>query len=674
MADLLDIGTTGLLSNQVGIATTGHNIANSNVEGYSRQQAVFGTQVSQRGVGGFHGSGVITQEVRRVSDQFLVNQLRRDIEEFSSHDAFVGFVTQLESLVANEQAGLSAGLQNFFAAVQVAGEDPASLTARQQVLSESQNLATRFNTLYDRVLTQSEAVNQQIVLASEQINSIGRSIAGLNQKIAIASGQAGGAAPNDLLDKRDIALNELSKLVSTSTSVQDGNQINVFIGKGQPLVLSSQASELKVVNSTTRPGEKEVLVAGINVSENLDGGSLGAMIRTRGAILTPALNIMGQIALGLTSELNAVQERGIDLFGQAGQALFADMNSDKARLGRALPDQNNNSESNGIIGVSIQDVSVLSADDYVLSFEGPTANAYTLSRSSDGKVVSSGSFSASPTTVTTPEGFDITLESGSFNVGDRVLIQPTRNGSRDFAVALTRPENLAFSQAMRAGAAVHNTGNGEITQGEVVAVRTADGSSLLPDFSTAGQLSPPLLIRFDSSTSYSILDNSDPNNPTDLVPAQSGLNFVPGSSNSILPTDPADPGFRGYTISIDGAPQIGDEFSIEFNSNGIGDSRNALAMADVQTTAILNGGVHSFTDAYSGLVQGIAAQVGQARVDRDASEALMNQTKNSRDSVSGVNLDEEAARLIQLEQAYNASAQVIQVARELFNTLLSAFR
>lgn len=674
MVDLLNIGTSGLLSNQVGITTTGHNIANANVEGYSRQQVLFESQVPQRGAAGFLGSGVITQEVRRISDQFVVNQLRKDIENFSGHDAFVGFATQLESLIANEQAGLSAGLQSLFSAIQVAGEDPASLTARQQVLSESENLATRFNTLYDQILSQSIAVNQQVTLATDQINGLGKSIADLNQKIAVAGGQAGGAAPNDLLDKRDIALNELSKLVSVSTSVQDGNQVNVFVGKGQPLVLGSQSSVLTISNSATRPGEKDVFIAGINVSDDLKGGSLGAMLRVRGDILNPALNTMGQIALGISAELNATQERGVDLFGQPGQPLFADINSEDARLGRALVDANNNDESNGILGITVRDVSRVSTDDYILSFDGPSSDSYALSRASDGVVVSSGTFAGSPSTVSTPEGFDITLESGNFSLGDRVRIEPTRNGARDFQVVLARPEGLAFAQAVRTGAAVHNTGSGDVSQGEVIAVRTPDGSALLPDFSTPGELAPPLLIRFDTPETYRILDNSDPNNPVDLVPAQTGLNFVPGASNSLLPTDPTDPGFRGYTVNINGEPQTGDEFTIEFNSGGVGDSRNALAMADVQSMPVLNGGINSFSDVYNGLVQNVAAQVSQSRVSRDASETLMNQTLNARDSVSGVNLDEEAARLIQLEQAYNASAQVIQVAREIFDTLLSAFR
>ncbi len=673
MADLLQIGTSGLLTYQAGIQTTGHNIANASVEGYSRQEVNYKTRIPQRGAGGYIGSGVQTENIRRISNQFLTNQLRSATEEFARQSTFVDFVTQLESLVASESSGLSGALQSFFSSLQVAGEDPASLTGRQQILSEAENLATRFNTIYNRITGQATSVNQQIELAVSEINDLAGGIAELNNKIALAQGQAGGASPNDLLDQREILLQRLSELVSVNTSFQDGNQINVFIGKGQSLVLGPNTSPLRAEDSRSRPGEVDILIGSSDVSNGIDLGELGALLKIREEILDPALNTIGQIAIGFSIEMNRQQEKGIDLFGQLGDPLFADVNRQAARLDRVVPNLNNDKDGDGVVGVRIEDIAKLTTEDYRLEFTGPTASDFVLTRASNGEIVKTGAFGSSlPASVLTSEGFSIELESGSFTVGDSLLIQPTRKAALEFDVKLDRVENLALGQAVRGRAAVHNTGAGSISNGEVLDVRTTNGTGLLADFATAQSLSPPLLVRFTSPTSYDILDNSDPNNPVDLMPPQNGLNFVPGSDNSLFPTDPINPAYRGYIFSIGGEPATGDEFFIEFNTDGVGDNRNAVAMVALQNRTIFNNGVHSVNSAYAGFVQGIAAEVGQAKIDRDASEALLNQTQSARDSLSGVNLDEEAARLIQLEQAYNASAQVIQVGRELFDILLNA--
>lgn len=673
MADLLEIGTSGLLASQAGIATAGHNIANANVEGYSRQEAIYTSQIPQRGAGGFVGSGVITSEIRRVSDSFLANQLRADTEQYAKFETFVGFVSQLEALLANESAGLASGMQGFFASLQAASDDPASITARQQILGEASNLQNRFNTLYNKIQSQTLAINEQIGTAVQQINGLATGIAELNRKIGLAKGQAGGAEPNDLLDKRDILLNELSELISVKTSTQDGDSINVFVGKGQTLVLGGQTTRIDAVRSATSPGEVDLKVGKSDISDGLDGGTLGALLDIRQQVLAPTQNTLGQLAIGLADSVNKQQQLGTDLFDQLGLNLFSDINDSAATLARALPSRDNDSESNGIISVNIDNVSELRNEDYVLEFIGPTAQNFSLNLASTGERVASGTFTgSSPSSVQTDRGFSLTLESGNFHVGDKIVIQPTRNGAREFAVQMERPESLALGQPIRTSTVVHNTGTGSISAGSMLAVRTTDDTGLLPTFATAEEISPPLLVRFTSPTSYDILDNTDPNAPVDVIPAMRNLSFVPGTQNELFPTDSFDPNFRGYQVSVNGAPRAGDEFNISFNSSGVGDNRNALDMISLQTENFMNRGVNSLTDVYSSLVQGVAAQVGQAKIDRDAAASLREQSQNTLNAITGVNLDEEAARLIQLEQAYNASAQVISVGRQLFDTLLNA--
>src|SRR5690606_27322693 len=134
-------------------------------------------------------------------------------------------------------------------------------------------------------------------------------------------------------------------------------------------------------------------------------------------------------------------------------------------------------------------------------------------------------------------------------------------------------------------------------------------------------------------------------------------------------------------LTLSGRPQEGDTFSVAFNANGVSDNRNALKLADLQSKATIGvdpaapgtTGV-SVSDGYGDLVERVGTLTAQARLDGEATTAILKQATDNRDSLSGINLDEEAANLIKFEQYYNASAQVIQVARSLFDTLINSFR
>ena len=672
MADLLNIGKSGLMAHQTALETVGHNIANANVDGYSRQRTVQATGVPQFTGAGWQGNGVITSDIQRVSDQFLTNQFRADAGAFSGLDNTVASLQQIESMLGDDQSGLNTAMQQFFSAIQAASNDPTSLPARQQVLSQAQALEGRLNDLTRRIDSQIEGGGAGIATTTESINRLTSNIAELNATIAAAYGQSG-ASPNDLLDKRDILINELSELVSVTTTVQDGHQVNVFIGDGQSVVLGNKATMLSTAPSKTDSAQQDILIGNAVITSGISGGTLGSMLALNGGVLKETQNTLGQIALGLADAVNRQQALGVDLNGHIGNAVFTDINSDSARYDRAIIDDNNSPLSNGAIGVDITDASQLTTNDYVLSFNGPSDNSYAISHAATGEVISAGEFSSTrPAKTISIDGFSISLDAGNFSVGDSVLIQPTKTGAQSFNVQMTRPEELAFAQAIRTDSHVGNSGTGKISEGEVLNVYSADGSSLLADFSAAKKLTPPLLVRFTSESTYSVFDNTDPSNPVALVPALNDVPFVPGTENQVFPTNPQDPGFRGYQVSIGGSPKLGDEFEIEFNSHGVGDNRNAIALADLQVLNTLDNGSRSYANAYSGLVQKIGGMTSGSMIERDAAQALMNQSRNARDSVSGVNLDEEAAKLIQFEHAYNASAQVIQVARTIFDSLLSA--
>ena len=149
-------------------------------------------------------------------------------------------------------------------------------------------------------------------------------------------------------------------------------------------------------------------------------------------------------------------------------------------------------------------------------------------------------------------------------------------------------------------------------------------------------------------------------------------------SNSLLfgdttASDFAQSTYLGVDVSLSGVPDTGDRFTLNFNEDAVSDNRNALKLVSVEGQRILNGGSSSLTDAYGTLVETVGITTNAAKINSDAATAVLEQTENLRNSISGVNLDEEAANLIRYEQFFQANAQVITVARNLFDTLLGAF-
>ncbi|MBT5293911.1 MAG: flagellar hook-associated protein FlgK [Cellvibrionales bacterium] len=894
---LLNIGVTGLLASQTAINTTGHNIANANVQGYSRQEVVLETNTPRFGGGGFVGNGVEVETIRRITNEFITQQLRTDTANFAELDAFATQISQLDSVIAGANTGLTAALDSFFSSLQAVADSPTSLPARQLVLSEGERLAQRFNVLQSGINAQTDNVNGQIRSIGSEVDQLAQSIAKLNGDIAAAQGFSTSDQVNDLLDRREEALRQLSELVSFSTSEQDGNIINVFVGGGQPLVLGSNSNRVVTMDNPLDASRTELAIDVNNnlqmVTDSFSGGKLGGLLRYRDNILDSVQGNVGVLALAVTDIFNAQHRAGIDLNSQQGIDFFTPINTDALMRDRIKASSNNGFPNDRVATVSIDNISELTGSNYRLNLGGSGTLNYTLVRASDQTVVSSGMLSSSfPQTIMTDQGFSINLSSGSFQNSDSFLISPSLSAAESMALNVQDTASLALGSPIIAGASLGNTGTGVITQGGIIRVGEIDSQNL-PAFATAGQLSPPLLIRFTSASTYDVLDNSDPLNPQNLSPPLRNQTFAPNQSNNLLPqdlsatyistsaahvfgaqvgiigsgvsngypdpnplitsetitvntvnaatgstsvtsvnllagesaataaarintlngvtatantsatlniVDDGDPGllrirfngvtlsdpalgavpnpltsdflaerinqvfagsgtsassdgtlltvrsvngadlrfeefgsdpndrleivningaatnvfvfnnqeavvggtidvitdagstistsgglftnptpqplpvYLGYQVSLAGSPDVGDTFSIGFNDSGAGDNRNALALASLQTADILDNGSLSIAQGYSQLVAQVGSQTGAANIDREAVQSLLFQTTARRDSVAGVNLDEEAARLIQFQQSYTASAQIITVAREIFDTLLGAFR
>ncbi|MCI0919121.1 flagellar hook-associated protein FlgK [Pseudomonas stutzeri] len=690
MADLLNIGLSGLSASKSQLSITGHNISNVNTPGFSRQDASQATRVPQFSGAGYVGSGTTLVEIRRSYSEFLTSQLRSSTSLSSDVQAYKSQIDQLDSLLAGSTTGITPSLQKFFSAMQTAAEDPANIPARQLVLAEAEGLARRFNTVADRLSEQNNFTNKQMAAVTDQINRLAGSIGSLNNAIATAS--ANGQQPNDLLDARDEAVRQLSTYIGVTVTPQDDNSFNISVGTGQPLVVGSTVSRLEVVPGQGDPNRHEIqFVSGSSrqgITSQITGGELGGLIRYRSEVLDSTMNSLGRLALSVSDQVNTQLGQGLDLKGQVGKALFGDYNTPALAKLRVTAFAGNSSNAQPLLNVT--NTSALTTSDYLMEYDGVD---YKIRRLSDSQVMNVSGAPSGPLTITDnqgrDQGFQIALGSPLPAAGDKFTLQPTRRGAADIKITLDQPDQLAFAAVASARNNLQNAGTGAISQPDMV---SAPSPIDLDELKAAFGSGLSLTATVNADGSYTLTDAASLPSGWAYVDAN-GDPLVDGSGNPQAPTlqsgtsnavrlayTAASGATYQFDFSASGRPKASDSFSLTFNQGGVSDNRNALKLVDLQTKQTVGvdsavaGTGFSFTDGYGELVERVGTLTAQARMDSDATSAILKQATDNRDSLSAVNLDEEAANLIKFEQYYNASAQIIQVARSMFDTLISTFR
>ncbi|MFZ6862494.1 flagellar hook-associated protein FlgK [Undibacterium sp. Ji67W] len=750
-ADILNLGQSALSAAQLGISTTGQNIANASTPGYSRQVLIQSSAASQQIGGVFVGQGVNVNQVQRQYDQYIAQQVNAVTTSKGSADAYLAQISGLNNTIADPTAGLSPALQTFFTSIQNLAASPngtAGAAARQATLSAAQSLVGRINGLQNQVSQISTDVNGQIATTVTTINAYSAQLAQLNDAIGKAQSVSSAAQPNDLLDQRDYLVTQLSKLTSVNV-VQEGSQFNVFIGNGQPVVLGAKSNALQVIQSPTDPSRNEVGYQAkgkvVQISEgSLPGGALGGLLDFRSNLLTATQNSIGRVAVGIASALNQQQNLGQDLNGATGANLFS--------INPVVSSSSSNNTGTSQITATITNVSALTTSDYSLQFSGGN---YTVTRLTDG---------TSQTSANLPINFDgVNFQlspppAGAVpGNGDQFLIRPTASAAASLSIAITDPNKLAVATPLSTSIPSTNTGKAAITSG-VINSPTASGST-----SVNGSISPVTVdASFSSATlgagttltfaspantisgfppgatvsvttggvttsypsvapasatipytsgatinfngmSFSIKDNGTPpanndtfsltptipvastkltfNSPANTLtgfPANANVTVTNGANSTTYPAGTAVPylsgatyAYAGISFSISGTPANADVFNVGPNTAGTGDNRNALLMQKIQTQNGMIGGTTTIQGAYAQFVSLVGNKASEIKATSTSETAMLKSATDAQQSVSGVNLDEEASNLLKYQQAYQAAGKLMQIASQLFSTLLT---
>jgi flagellar hook-associated protein 1 len=660
MSNLINLGLSGLNAAQWGLTTTGQNISNASTPGYTIETPVYAESGGQYTGSGYLPSGVSTTTVTRQYSQYLTTELNNAQSSGSSLSTYNSLISQLNNLIGSPTAGIASAITSYFTGLQNVSNNASSLAMRQTAMSGAQTLANQINAAGQQYDALRQSVNTQLTNTVSQINSYTQQIAQLNGQIAQASTQ--GQPPNQLMDQRDLAVSNLSQMIGVNV-VNSNGSYSVFMSNGQPLVSSTNSYNLGTAPSTGDTSELSVQYlgqAGANPAaapqnlpdSKIDGGTLGGLLAFRSQTLDPGEAQLGAIAVSFSAQVNAQNGLGITLAGAKGGALFS--------VGGPTVYANTQNTGNASLNVSFANPAQPTTGDYTLAYNGTT---YTLTDNSTGSVVGSATNLSQPI-----NGLNFST-TGTMNAGDSFTVEPTRGALNSFATATTDASAIAAAAPVLGAASSTNTGTGTITQGTVTAGYTVPsgtptkltyngtGLSGFPAGSmvTVTSGTPPTTTTYDTTT-------------TPVVPYSA-------TAGATLTINNATAGqLNNVTVTISGAPAAGDTFTIGPNTGATNDGRNALALSNLSTAKSLSGGTVTLTGAYANYVNNIGNQTNQIQTSSTAQTSLVTQITTAQQSVSGVNINEEAANLLQYQQLYQANSKVIQTAQTLFQTILGIFQ
>ncbi|HDO1385223.1 TPA: flagellar biosynthesis protein FlgK [Aeromonas veronii] len=665
-SDLLGIGSSGVLAQQRLLQTTSNNIVNVNSQGYVRERTLVYTNTIGLGTGDI--------KTQRVINDYMQGEVRRDTSAYHASLTHYEQLAGVDSLLGDTSNSVGAAITSYFKSFHSANESPAEIGGRKVVMTELSGMVNRFHTLSAQLDKQSDTLNTRIEDETKQVNSLLTSINDLNQAIIRTQG-----SPEEnlmLFDQRDEAIRQLSEKMDIRTVAQSNGSMLVNMSTGHSLILDGGIAQFKLIAGDPDSRDQELqLTLGDNqatIDNETFGGAMGGLFKAR-TDLEPTKRELGQLAVAMADAMNQQNRLGMDLDNEIGGDIFTLPTS------KGLPYGNNT----GTVGANVSFVpgkgTSVTPFDYEVRFSSATGyEVFSLDKSGNRTSVAIGT-TPPATFELTGHGISIDL-TGTPAAGDKLLLQPTKSAAAGLEQLITRPEDLALASPLKAEKTTNNGGGADIKLGGVF--NTGAGSG----FGT-NSLSPtaPQVVKIDANGNYQVFQ-ADGTTLIGTAPASSkGQDLMsaivnPFPAGAAVYANPKQA--PGYEFSITGTVDANDSFKLSYNSNGFADNSNGLALAELQNKDLVrkstNGGTTNdkmtFNQAYSGLVMEVGNNTSQAKTLLKANESKLIQSTGIFESVSGVNLEEEAANLIRFQQSYAASAQIVSTAKTIFDTLLSSVR
>lgn len=621
---VLSTGSSALLAFQRALGTVSHNVANVNTEGYSRQRVDLVARPGQTTGAGYVGSGVAIQRLQRLADGLVFARQVDSSGEMGRLQQLDAYSTRLDNVFSNAATGLEQPWSKFFGAAKGVVAEPGSSIARKSLVDSGDQLATRWRAMDTQLTSLGTDSDSRLAAQVTVVNQLSGEIANLNRDIIAA----GTNANPDLIDQRDTRIAKLASLTGAQVLPQDDGSTTVFAG-GQALVLGARAGKLTLAPDPYRADRKVLSIDAVGGPVKLPPGSMsgeiGGLLDFRDRVLDPARAELGRVATAFATTYNATQRAGVDYNGNAGTDFFS--------IPAPRVDARTGNTGSAAFTTAIADVGALKGPDIELRY---AAGSWSASRASTGEPLTlTGTGAAgSPLLI---EGVSLVV-SGTPASGDRFTLRPTSEAAGGIKLIQRDPNLIAAAAPFRAQ--VDPTNLGDAKSGGLQVTNAATFAS----FTTAR-------VDFIDASTYTV-NGGAPQTYTAGQPV----------------TGP------GWSMAVNGTPVAGDSFDLSRTPARSTDNSNARALAGIDSKSLLDGGTVGLTTGLSSLTARAGTESQNAGMNLEAQQAIHNQVMAERDSVSGVNLDEEAADLLRYQQAYQAAAQVIATADTMFQTLLGAVR
>ncbi|MFY8350062.1 FlgK family flagellar hook-associated protein [Pseudoalteromonas sp. SSM20] len=667
--NLLNIANSGVRASSELLQTTSKNITNVNTEGYVRERTEHRTLFdNQVGLG---------QTFRLVND-FAQQQLNRDVSNLAFFNQFVDESARVDSLFAEESNSLSTSINSLFSSLQESLNQPSSTVSRSLFFNDAQGYIDQLGRLSGIVFDQKTIVNDQLEIYADEANGLISKISELN--LAIASGSSGpdGSALNSTINQRDLAIKELAEYIDIETLDGPNGEKLVFMGTGEAVVMENGSFNLFSLSGDPDPNFKDLKLdvdsgkaIPLEVNTSLLKGKIGGLLAYREDILIPSQNKLGQLSLAMADAFNQQNRLGLDADGELGGDLFTiptagayafAANTGTAQLtGTLEPGKGSEIPASDFLieYTAANQITVSALDKYGDPTGTPIVASIVAGQADSSTAVGGELF-----------GLQINLTAGA-NIGDQFELKLNSDASTNIQLATNRPEDLALASPIRTSNNINNQGTGSIS------------SSIVTDTSAAGfTVGPPPSL---TNGPITITKTGNPNefNITDGTPAVTTTVVLTPPYDNVLNQAGAPYNAYGFDFNIEGVPNAGDTFTVEFNTNGFDDNRNGLMLAGLQDKELVRANIQSspggdnltkLNEAYGNLITDVGIRTSSAKTNQVAFEALANQSNAWYESISGVNLDEEAANLLRFQQSYSAAAQILSTARTVFDTILNAAR
>ncbi|EEY98704.1 flagellar hook-associated protein FlgK [Vibrio sp. RC586] len=568
-----------------------------------------------------YGMGVHVENVRRSWDQFAVKELNIASTDYSfkrDTEENLDMLSKLLSSVASKK--IPENLNEWFDSVKSLADSPNDLGARKVVLEKAKLISQNLNDFHETVRQQKDIANKGLDLGVERINQLALEIRDLQRLMMRVPGPH-----NDLMDKHEKLVAELSQYTKvTVTQRKNGEGFNIHIGNGHTLVSGTEASQLKIIDGY--PDTQQHRLAMVEgkaikaISARDIGGKMEAILDMRDKHIPYLMDEVGRLALSFSHEVNTLQSQGLDLRGNVGGPLFTDVNMDVIARSRVVT----NSNSKADMAVFIDDVSQLKGGEYSMQYNG---SEYVVTQPSGQQTVLpvvKGNVYI--------DGLRIEVRNPP-QVGERVLVRPTRSGAAAIRLATEDATKIA-AQSFEASttfaqgkAQFKILQAGDVREFEVHVSPTGDQFAV-------------------TDTKGNILMQPQPYPPTGPV--------------TVL----------GTTFELTEGALPNDKFTANLVPSE-GDNGNLRKMINIQTDKKMNDKESTIIDLYHNLNTDVGLKMATMTRLTDVSRLEKEAAQSRIASISGVNLDEEAANMMKFQQAYMASSRIIQASNDTFNTILA---